>query len=110
LAFRAKLDNTPELAKFAQKLEESCTETIDVDGIMTKDLALAMHGSKMTREHWVTTDGYMKAVEVSARRMLDDMGCLLTFGFICIRPSSRARWLRLKRGESRLHCNRVENA
>ena len=65
LAFRAKLDDTPELAKFATKLEESCTETIDVDGIMTKDLALAMYGSKMTREHWVTTDVYMKAVEVS---------------------------------------------
>lgn len=68
LAFRAKLDNTPELAKFATKLEESCTETIDVDGIMTKDLALAMYGSKMTREHWVTTDVYMKAVEVSHDR------------------------------------------
>lgn len=68
LAFRAKLDNTPELAKFATKLEESCTETIDVDGIMTKDLALAMYGSKMTREHWVTTDVYMKAVEVSYNR------------------------------------------
>lgn len=65
LSFRAKLDDTPELAKFATKLEEACTETIDVDGIMTKDLALAMYGSKMTREHWVTTDVYMKAVEVS---------------------------------------------
>jgi isocitrate dehydrogenase len=59
------LDDTPELAKFATKLEESCTETIDADGIMTKDLALAMYGSKMSREHWVTTDVYMKAVEVS---------------------------------------------
>jgi isocitrate dehydrogenase len=68
LAIRAKHDNTPELAKFATKLEESCTETIDVDGIMTKDLALAMYGSKMTREHWVTTDVYMKAVEVSHDR------------------------------------------
>ncbi|KAH8083053.1 isocitrate dehydrogenase [Filobasidium floriforme] len=67
LAFRAKLDNTPELAKFATKLEESCTETIDVDGIMTKDLALAMYGSKMTREHWVTTDVYMKAVEAKLK-------------------------------------------
>lgn len=62
LAFRAKLDDTPELAKFAKSLEEACVETIDKDGIMTKDLALAMHGKNMTREHWVTTDVYMNAV------------------------------------------------
>jgi hypothetical protein len=37
LAFRAKLDDTPELAKFAADLEAACVETIDQDGIMTKD-------------------------------------------------------------------------
>jgi isocitrate dehydrogenase len=39
-------------------------ETIDQDGIMTKDLALAIHGKAMKREHWVITDGYMDAVNV----------------------------------------------
>lgn len=70
LAFRAKLDNTPDLASFAQKLEESCVETIDIDGIMTKDLALAMYGAKMTREHWVTTDVYMKTVEAKLKEKM----------------------------------------
>jgi isocitrate dehydrogenase len=70
LAFRAKLDNTPELATFAQNLEDACVEAIDVDGIMTKDLALSMYGKKMTREHWVTTDVYMKAVEKKLREKL----------------------------------------
>lgn len=46
LAFRAKLDDTPELAKFATALEESCVEIIDKDGVMTKDLAIAIHGVK----------------------------------------------------------------
>jgi isocitrate dehydrogenase len=64
LAHRAKLDDTPEVARFAKALEEACVETIDADGIMTKDLALAQYGAKMTREHWVTTDVYMKTVEV----------------------------------------------
>lgn len=41
LAHRAKLDGTPELAKFAQALEEVCVETIEA-GFMTKDLALCM--------------------------------------------------------------------
>ncbi|EIW65737.1 hypothetical protein TREMEDRAFT_72515 [Tremella mesenterica DSM 1558] len=63
LAFRAKLDNTPELASFAQDLEAACVEIIDQDGVMTKDLALAMKGKQMTRDDWVTTDVYMKKVE-----------------------------------------------
>lgn len=32
---------------------------------MTKDLALAIHGKGMKREHWVVTDVYMDAVKVS---------------------------------------------
>jgi isocitrate dehydrogenase len=47
LAFRAKLDDTPELAQFAKSLEEACVEVIDIDGVMTKDLALAMKGKDM---------------------------------------------------------------
>ncbi|WVQ71693.1 isocitrate dehydrogenase, NADP-dependent [Cryptococcus sp. DSM 104548] len=62
LAFRAKLDDTPELAVFAKALEESCVEVIDKDSIMTKDLALAMKGKDMTRDDWVTTDVYMAKV------------------------------------------------
>jgi isocitrate dehydrogenase len=65
LAFRAKLDDTPDLAKFAQYLEDACVETIDQDGVMTKDLALAMKGKDMTRDDWVTTDVYMAKVNVS---------------------------------------------
>ncbi|TXT15687.1 hypothetical protein VHUM_00190 [Vanrija humicola] len=62
LSFRAKLDGTPELGKFAQDLEDACVEAIDKDGIMTKDLALAVKGKAMTREDWVTTDVYMQHV------------------------------------------------
>jgi isocitrate dehydrogenase len=65
LAFRAKLDDTPELAKFATALEEACVELIDKDGVMTKDLALAMKGKQMGRGDWVTTDVYMQKVNVS---------------------------------------------
>lgn len=46
LAFRAKLDGNEELKAFTQKLEEACVEVIDKDGIMTKDLALAIHGKQ----------------------------------------------------------------
>jgi isocitrate dehydrogenase len=59
------LDDTPALAQFAKYLEEACVECIDEDGVMTKDLALAMKGKNMGRGDWVTTDEYMKAVNVS---------------------------------------------
>ena len=39
LAHRAKLDNNPELAKFAATLEKVCVDTVEA-GYMTKDLAL----------------------------------------------------------------------
>lgn len=63
LAFRAKLDGNEPLAHFCEDLEAACVEVIDQDGIMTKDLALAIHGKDMKREHWVVTDVYMDTVK-----------------------------------------------
>ncbi|KAL7926067.1 putative isocitrate dehydrogenase [Trichoderma austrokoningii] len=58
---RGKLDGTPELVAFAEGLEKACVDTVDVDGIMTKDLALAC--GKKAREDYVTTNEYLDAVE-----------------------------------------------
>jgi isocitrate dehydrogenase len=66
LLHRAKLDNNEALRLFAQDLEASCIEVIEQDGIMTKDLALSIHGKDMKREHWVTTNVYIDAVNVSS--------------------------------------------
>ncbi|KAI0059936.1 isocitrate dehydrogenase [Artomyces pyxidatus] len=63
LLHRAKLDDNAPLRAFAEDLEAACVEVIDTDGIMTKDLALAIHGKAMQREHWVVTDVYMDAVK-----------------------------------------------
>ena len=54
LLFRGKLDGNEELQTFARALEVACVEAIDEDSIMTKDLALAIHGKNMKREHYVT--------------------------------------------------------
>lgn len=62
LLHRAKLDDNQELKAFCLDLEAACVEVIDQDGIMTKDLALAIHGKAMKREHWVVTNAYMDAV------------------------------------------------
>lgn len=62
LLHRAKLDGNDALRDFCTDLEAACVEVIDNDGIMTKDLALAIHGKEMKREHWVVTDVYMDKV------------------------------------------------
>jgi isocitrate dehydrogenase len=64
LLHRAKLDANDALRDFCLDLEAACIEVIDVDGVMTKDLALAIHGRQMRREHWVITDAYLDAVNV----------------------------------------------
>lgn len=46
LIFLAKRDNNEALLKFAKDLEACCVEAVDVYGVMTKDLALSIHGKK----------------------------------------------------------------
>ncbi|KAJ3782633.1 putative isocitrate dehydrogenase [NADP] precursor [Lentinula aff. detonsa] len=70
LLHRAKLDENDKLQAFCEKLEKSCVEVIDEDGVMTKDLALAIHGKDMKREHWVVTDVYMDAVNAKLQKKL----------------------------------------
>lgn len=63
LKFRAALDKNTKLTQWCDDVEAACVEVIDVDGIMTKDLALAIHGKNLKREHWVLTNEYMDAVK-----------------------------------------------
>lgn len=57
---RGELDGTPALVKFAEALEKACIDTVDIDGIMTKDLAYAC-GNK-DPSSWVMTNAYLSAV------------------------------------------------
>jgi len=70
LLHRAKLDDNRPLRIFCEALEVACIEVIDKDGVMTKDLALAIHGKEMKREHWVITDVYMDAVKAKLDKKL----------------------------------------
>jgi len=70
LLHRAKLDQNDALRDFCVELEAACIEVIDKDGVMTKDLAIAIYGKDMKREHWVVTDAYMDAVNAKLRKRL----------------------------------------
>ncbi|OLL25851.1 Isocitrate dehydrogenase [NADP], mitochondrial, partial [Neolecta irregularis DAH-3] len=66
LAHRAKLDDNNELFAFAQSLESACIQTINDDGIMTKDLAISCGND----QKWVNTFEFMDAVENRLKRNL----------------------------------------
>lgn len=61
LAHRAKLDGNDELAKYCATVESTTVETVR-QGFMTKDLALAIHGPKLSREHYVTSAEFIDHV------------------------------------------------
>ncbi|KAI5699426.1 hypothetical protein M8J75_002726 [Diaphorina citri] len=64
LQHRAKLDNTPDLARFSKSLEEACIETIE-SGKMTKDLAACIHGLANVKEgtHYQNTDDFLGYIQ-----------------------------------------------
>ncbi|KAI3405731.2 IDP1 [Candida oxycetoniae] len=66
LAQRGRLDNTPEVVSFADKLEKATIDTVQEDRIMTKDLALAM--GKTDRSSYVTTTEFLDAVASRLRK------------------------------------------
>jgi isocitrate dehydrogenase len=62
LAHRAKLDDNPELARFAQTLEEVCVSTVEA-GYMTKDLALLIGAD----QKWLSTGAFLDKVSENLR-------------------------------------------
>lgn len=69
---RGRLDDTPEVVSFAESLEQACIDVVDKDGIMTKDLALAIDAAsgEKGRTSFVTTGEYLEAVEKRLRSAL----------------------------------------
>ena len=62
LAHRGKLDNNHELIDFCAILEEVCIATVE-SGKMTKDLALLIHETNLSREHYLTTQEFLAALK-----------------------------------------------
>ena len=70
LEFRGMLDNNQELVNFCKTLEQVCVETVD-SGKMTKDLAVNIHGSKVTHgEHYLYTEEFLAAIDDNLKAKL----------------------------------------
>ena len=65
LAHRAKLDDNPQLANFAETLEKVCVSTVE-SGYMTKDLALLV-GSE---QKWLSTTGFLDKVDENLQKAM----------------------------------------
>ena len=60
LKFRGKFDDTPDVVRFAETLEQVCIKTVE-SGKMTKDLALLIG----PEQSWVTTEQFFEAIRVN---------------------------------------------
>ena len=65
LQHRAKLDNTPDVGKFAATLERVCIETVE-SGKMTKDLALLISNDAP----WLNTQEFLSAIDENLQKAM----------------------------------------
>ncbi len=65
LKHRAKLDDTPDVARFAETLERVCTDTVE-GGHMTKDLALLIGPDQA----WLTTRQFLDKLDEGLREAM----------------------------------------
>jgi isocitrate dehydrogenase len=65
LMHRGKLDNTPEVTRFAEALEEVVIETVEA-GQMTKDLALLVGPDQA----WLTTEDFLAALDENLKKKM----------------------------------------
>ena len=65
LSYRAKFDDTPEVASFAETVERVCIETVE-KGQMTKDLALLVSPD----QPFLSTDDFLNAIDVNLQKAM----------------------------------------
>jgi len=66
LSHRAKLDNNPALAQFAETLEKVCIKTVE-EGKMTKDLALLISKDAP----WLNTQEFLAAIDENLKKAMN---------------------------------------
>ncbi|MFI5123808.1 MAG: isocitrate dehydrogenase (NADP(+)) [Chitinophagales bacterium] len=70
LAFRGRLDKNDELIRFSEALEQVCIETVE-SGKMTKDLAVCLHGPKVSHgAHYLYTEEFLDAIDENLRKKI----------------------------------------
>lgn len=68
LQHRAKLDGNDALSKFCDDLEVAVIKTVE-SGVMTKDLAICMHGNKAGPDTYVMTEPFMDEIKKNLEKV-----------------------------------------
>jgi isocitrate dehydrogenase len=67
LEFRGKLDGNNDLIRFCNTLEKVCVELVE-SGKMTKDLAVCIHGNKVSHgDHYLYTEEFLDALDAGLK-------------------------------------------
>jgi isocitrate dehydrogenase len=67
LGYRGRMDDTPEVTRFAETLERVCVETVE-SGQMTKDLALLIGPD----QPFLTTQDFLAAIDENLKAAIDE--------------------------------------
>jgi isocitrate dehydrogenase len=70
LMHRGKLDGNETLIDFCHKLESVCIETVE-SGMMTKDLAILIHGERIERKHYLSTEEFLQVLKDNLDKKLN---------------------------------------
>ncbi len=65
LKHRGRMDETPDVIKFAETLENVCVETVE-SGSMTKDLAILIG----PRQNWLTTNQFLDTLDANLQKAM----------------------------------------
>ena len=69
LEHRGKLDDNQALIDFCHTLEQVCIDTVE-SGKMTKDLAVLIYEDKITSDNYLTTEGFLEAIQENLDKRL----------------------------------------
>ncbi len=70
LEHRGKLDGNKELINYSQTLEKVCIDVVE-SGKMTKDLAVCIHGDKVTADKYLNTEDFLEAINSELQKRLN---------------------------------------
>ncbi len=69
LEHRGKLDKNTQLVKFCNLLEKVCIKTVET-GLMTKDLAILIHGKKVAKRNYLNTQEFLNSIKENLEKSI----------------------------------------
>ena len=69
LEHRGELDKNTQLVNFCNLLEKVCIKTVE-SGLMTKDLAILIHGKKVAKRNYLNTQEFLNSIKENLEKSI----------------------------------------